>query len=234
MADERLPWHAYLILLQPRRVLANLRAVHASARPLPKPNLWQIELAVLRMWQRILFRSETIGTSASHPVRPNRRARLLDLRGVRFPFLLFEGSVRPWDLSGLLSTPRSLMRHLLGTHHDGAQFVYDLEILALHPGQLEALRDQTREVVTCETRRSRWLRDLCVYEDYHEALLAATERALAGDFGEAESYAQDPDIAFRALLDWASRQPSTPRETWRAWRSGEFRFAPAATAEPRA
>ena len=129
-----IPWHARLILLRPRRVLANLRAVHESPQDLPKPSLWQLELAVLRMWQRILFRSETIGTSVGNPVRPGWRARLLDLRGIRFFFLLFEGSVRPWDLSGLLSTPQDLTRHLLGTHHDGAQFVYDLEILSLHAG----------------------------------------------------------------------------------------------------
>jgi len=220
------PWHARLILLQPARVLANLRAVAQSAGSFPQPNLWQIELAVLRMWQRILFRSETIGTSVANPVRRGWRARLLERRAIRFWFLLHEGSVRPWDLSGLLSTPQSLIRHLLGTHHDGAQFVYDLEILSLHAGQLASLREQARALIERDTPRSRWLRDLCVYEGYHEALLAAVERALAGDFGEAEAWADDPDIRFRALLGWAARQPATPRATWRAWRRGEFRLAP--------
>ena len=221
-----IPWHARLILLRPRRVLANLKAVHESPQDLPKPSLWQLELAVLRMWQRILFRSQTIGTSVGNPVRPGWRARLLDLRGIRFFFLLFEGSVRPWDLSGLLSTPQNLMRHLLGTHHDGAQFVYDLEILALHAGQLDELRAQARALIEQDTPRSRWLRDLCVYEGYHEALLAAVERARAGDFADETPDANDPDIRFRALLAWAARQPATPRETWRAWRRGEFQLAP--------
>ncbi len=225
-AKERVPWHARAILLRPQQVLANLRAVTESPHGFPKPGLWQIELAVLRMWQRILFRSETIGTSVGQPVRRGWRARLLERRGIRFFCLLYEGSVRPWDLSGLLSTPQSLIRHLLGTHHDGAQFVYDLEILSLHETQLAALHEQARAVIECDTRRSRWLRDLCVYEGYHEALLAAVERAQAGDFGDAEAGANDPDIRFRALLAWAARQPATPRETWRAWRRGEFQLAP--------
>jgi hypothetical protein len=222
----RIPWHARLILLRPARVLANLRAVGQSPREFPTPTLWQIELAVLRMWHRILFRSETIGMSRANPVRAGWRARWLERRGLRFWFLLFEGSVRPWDLSGLLSTPQSLIRHLMGTHHDGVQFVYDLEILSLHEGMLAALHAQVRELTQRDTPRARWLRDLCVYEGYHEALLAAVERARAGDLGGSDSGANDPDIRFRALLAWAARQPATPRETWRAWRRGEFRLGP--------
>jgi hypothetical protein len=225
-ASARLPWHARLILLQPARVLANLQAVRESPRAFAQPGLWQIELAVLRMWHRILFRSETIGTSVESPVRPGWRARWLERRGLRFWFLLCEGSVRPWDLSGLLSTPQNLIRHLLGTHHDGAQFVYDLEILSLHEGMLTALHEQARDLIAHDTKRARWLRDLCVYEGYHEALLAAVVRAQAGDFADEASGANDPDIRFRALLAWAARQPATPRETWRAWRRGEFQLAP--------
>jgi len=224
--DAPIPWHARLILLRPRRVLANLRAVLASPANFPRVNLWQLELVVLRMWHRVLFRSETIGMSASQPVRPGWRARWLERRGIRFFFLLHEGSVRPWDLSGLLSTPDELIRHLMGTHHDGIQFVYDLEILSLHAGRLAELRVQAKDLIARDSKRARWLRDLCVYEGYHEALLAAVERALAGDFGERSAFANDPDIRFRALLAWAERQPATPRETWRAWRRGEFRLAP--------
>ena len=224
--DPPIPWHARLILLRPRRVLANLRALLASPAAFPKPNLWQLELVVLRMWQRVLFRSETIGMSASNPVRSNRRARWLERRGIRFFCLLHEGSVRPWDLTGLLSRPDDLIRHLMGTHHDGIQFVYDLEILSLHAGRLAELRARVKDLIERDSPRARWLRDLCVYEGYHEALLAAVERALAGDFGERSAFANDPDIRFRALLAWAARQPATPRETWRAWRRGEFQLAP--------
>ena len=52
-------------------------------------------------------------------------------RWLRGPFLLREGSIAPWDLSGLLSTPERLMTHMLGTHHDGLQFVYDGKPLIL-------------------------------------------------------------------------------------------------------
>ena len=220
--SERTPWHAWLVLWRPRRVLANLRAVERAGIVARVPNLWQIQLGVLRMWYRILFRSEEIGTSATQPVRASRRARWLQYRGLRFPFLLWEGSVRPWDLSGLLSTPDSLTSHLLGTHHDGAAFVYDMQILALAPGRLEALRDRARAVVAHDDRRSRWLRDLCVYERYHEDLLATLERALARGFELAPEDADDPKVSFHAYLRWAARQPATPLETWRAWRRGEW------------
>ena len=60
-SHDRIAWHARLILLQPARVLANLRAVAASPRDFPKPTLWQIELAVLR----IDFESELAAAIAS-------------------------------------------------------------------------------------------------------------------------------------------------------------------------
>jgi hypothetical protein len=199
-------------------VAANLTRIIEANMVTTPPNLWQLELGVLRMWHRILFRSDTIGLSGEHPVCPGWCARLFRNRAIRLPFLLFEGSVVPWDLSGLLSTPETLMCHLLGTHHDGAQFVYDLEILDLVPGQREELHRRAREVVKTDDPRSRWLRDLCVYENYHETL-DKQEPALD------ERYRNDPDIAFEPFLEWCARQPATPGETWRAWRRGEFRFA---------
>ena len=36
------------------------------------PNLFQIELGVVRMWLRVLFRSDTVGTSHAAP-RPKER-----------------------------------------------------------------------------------------------------------------------------------------------------------------
>ena len=65
-----------------------------------------------------------------------------------------------------------------------------------------------------------------VYEDYHESLLLAVERARAGNFDDDGPQAHDPDIRFRALLAWAAAQPETPRATWRAWRRGEFQLSP--------
>ncbi len=217
-------WHAYPILFKPKQVFENLEAVQKAGIVQRTPNLWQIELGVLRMWHRILFRSETIGLSAEHPVRPGWRARLFRPRPIRFPFLLWEGSVIPWDLSGLLSSPERLMRHMLGTHHDGVQFIYDLAMLQVHPGAIEALLDRARAVVARDDRRSRWLRDLCVYEEYHETLLQHIEAVHA--HGIPAEYADDPDITFAGFLNWCAAQPATPGETWQAWRRGAFHFAP--------
>ncbi len=228
---QRIPWHARLILLRPRQVLRNLAAVARAGRVPAVPNLWQIELGVLRMWHRILFRPETIGLSVHFPVRPGWRARLFQYRPLRFPFLLWEGSVIPWDLSGLMSAPERLATHVLGTHHEGEQFVYDLAILAMYPGALERLRDDAQAVVARDDRRSRWLRDLCVYEQYHETVVETVERAIDGTLVTAGD-PDDPDLTFEAWLGWCARQPSGPRATWRAWRRGEFQFGPEPGAEP--
>jgi len=225
-APERFPWHAHLVLLRPRRIARALAALRASRIVDPVPTVFQIELGVLRMWHRILFRSDTIGTTADHPVRDDRWARLLKRRWLRFPFLLREGSVVPWDLSGLLSDPERLMTHMLGTHHDGLQFVYDMQMLTAYPGALEELRDRARAVVEQDTPRHRWLRNLCVYERYHETLLEVVERALREGIALPPDQADDPDISFLAYMRWCAAQPATPREAWRAWRAGRLTFAP--------
>jgi hypothetical protein len=228
---SRASWHAFLLLLRPRRVQENLDAVRRAGFVECVPNLWQIELGVLRMWHRILFRPETIGMCRAHPVRPGWRARLFEYRPIRFPFLLWEGSVAPWDLSGLLSRPERLMRHMLGTHHDGNQFVYDLQMLAIHPGRTEELRERARAVVEDrDPRRAAWLRDLVVYERYHETLFEVVDRALREGIELPPDEAADPDISFLAYLRWCASQPATPAETWRAWRSGTFHLGPARVA----
>jgi len=224
----RRPLHAFLFLLRPGRVQRNLEAVRQAGLVERVPNLWQIELGVLRMWHRILFRSETIGMSKAHSVRPGWRAHLFEMRPIRFPFLLWEGSVAPWDLSGLLSTPERLMRHMLGTHHDGNQFVYDLQMLSIHPGRTEELLDRAQAVVEeRDPKRSAWLRDLVVYDHYHETLLEVVERAARDGIELPADEEGDPDISFLAYLDWCASQPSTPAATWRAWRSGSFHLGPA-------
>lgn len=224
----RTPLHAYLILLRPGRVRANLAAVERAGLVEDVPTLWQIEVGVLRMWHRILFRPETIGMSRSHAVRPGWRARWLEKRPLRFPFLLAEGSVAPWDLSGLLSTPERLIRHMLGTHHDGNQFVYDLQMLSMHPGRVDELLRQARAVVeNQDPKRAAWLRDLVVYENYHETLLEVVERAASEGVALPADEAADPDISFLAYLRWCAQQPETPAETWRAWRAGRLDLGPA-------
>jgi hypothetical protein len=218
-----LPLWARVLLIRPDAIEAALVRVAASGRVPRTPNSWQIVLGVLRMWHRILFRSETIGTSATQPVRATLRARVLSLRMLRFPFLVAERAIAPLDPSGLTSSPERVLRHLLGAHHDGMQLVYDLELLEIaHPGWLEQLRTATRGVVEKDDARSRWMRDLCVYEGYHEHLLEAVERASRGELAVSAEHAANPDITFRAYLAWCARQPATPAETLALLRTGRF------------
>jgi hypothetical protein len=164
------------------------------------PGPAQIQRGIRHMVRRLVFRPETVGTSKKNPVRANWRARLLAWRAIRIPFLIHEHAIAPLDLSGLASSPERIIRHLLGAHHDGVQFAYDLELLALHPGRLEELRDRARYIVENDTPRSRWLRDLTVFEGYHEALLAAVEKALRDEPLLSENETRDPDISLRAYL----------------------------------
>lgn len=218
-------WLSRLLLLRPKQVALNLERVRASGLIERTPNVWQVTLGVLRMWHRLIYRSDTVGTCSEFPVRASWRARALQFRGVRFPFLMAEKAVAPWDMSGMLSPPQRLKRHLLGAHHDNNQFAYDLQILACHQGELERLLAEARELVEHDTPRSRWLRDLTVYEQYHDKLLSAVERAVDGDFGLSSEEEADPDVSFLAYLSWCARQPATPQETLAAWRAGSLRLS---------
>ena len=215
-----MPWHAYLLLVSPRTVEERLAQLEGHFERLP--SLWQLELGALRMWHRTMFRSETIGVCTAHPVRPTWRARLLMLRPLRFPFLLIERAIAPWDMTGLWSSPERVIRHLLGAHHDQTQFVYDLQMLQAHPGALEELGHRLAAVVEGRDPRGEWLRDLCVYKRYHEDLAEGLARFLAGEVELEPEDALDPDISFRAYLRWCADQPPSPEATWRAWRAGRF------------
>ena len=215
------PWHRW-VLLYPRRIEHNLRCAQEAGLVEAVPNLWQITLGVLRMWHRLLFRPETIGTSRHDAARATWRAQLLRRRPVRFPFLWMERAVAPLDFSGLASPPERIIRHLLGAHHDANQFAYDLELLSCHEGKLEDLLDQARRVAREDTPRSRWLRDLTVFEGYHERLLAAVERAVENGVALSDADRDDPDISLSAYLRWCARQPRTPAETWAARRIGVY------------
>jgi hypothetical protein len=208
----RHPLWAYLLLLSPDRIEERLRRVRESGLVLRAPNSWQIAQSVLRMLHRLLFRSGTVGTSTA-PVRGTWRARLLRRRPLRLPFLLAERAVAPLDLSGLLSSRERILRHLLGAHHDQHQFAYDLQMLSLDEGALDELVERARAVVSGADPRAGWLRDLTVFEGYHESLLAAAERALRGELTLPEAEAADPDISFLAYLDWCAARPPTPRAT---------------------
>ena len=217
------PWYLRALLVRPARVRAHGDRV-CRALGLSPPNDWQLCLGVLRLWHRLLFRSETVGTSPGGRVRATRRARLLANRALRLPALLAAGAVVPLDFTGLGSTPARLVRHLIGAHHDRNQFVYDLELLACY-GELEMLRAAASAVVAGDDPRAPWWRDLVVFDGYHEELLAAAEHALAHGPAMTADDARDPDISLRAYLAWCAAQPATPAATLAAWRAGRFRFA---------
>lgn len=221
------PWYLYPILLRPRQIADNLERVRAAGIVAPDdvPNLWQIALGVMRMWHRIAFRPESIGLARDARVRPTLRAKLLANRLLRFPFVLREGSVVPGDLSGLGSTAERLITHIVGTYHDGVQFVYDYQILETVPGGPEELLRRTRDIATSDTPRTRFIKDLAVFEGYHERLLSWVEDAIAnGTVAIPADQTDDPEISFHAYLRWCARQPATPAETIAAVREGRFRF----------
>jgi len=218
--DQR--WWTGALLLFPRTIADNLERAERAGIVEHAPNLVQVSLGVIRMWFRVATRPETIGTCREHRVRPTMRARLLHWRPLRFPFLLRERAIAPLDFSGLASSRERILRHLLGAHHDANQFAYDLELLGIHPGALEELHERVRGIVTGEDPRAEWLRDLVVFENYHESLLAAVERALEGRVQLAPHEAGDPDIALSAYLRWCAEQPSTWREALPALIRGEI------------
>ena len=215
------PWHAYALLIRPGRVREHLSQLVASGVLKAAPNLWQVELGVLRMWHRVVFRSDTIGTCAD-PVRPSLRARLLRWRPLRLPFLVAANAIAPFDNSGLVQSPQRLINHLLTAHHDAAQFAYDLEILGGEPGALEAARDAAASIVDGSDPRAEYIADLCVHVGYHARLLTALDDAIAGRPLVTGANRDDPDISFNAFIRWCAVQPETPMETLRAWRRGAF------------
>lgn len=222
LVDAPISWHARIVLVKPRRVLQHLGQLRAAGVLTTLPTLWQLELLVFRMWNRLIFRSGNVGTSSVHPVRKTWRARVLQYRLLRFPFLLFERAIAPLDHTGLAVDTWRTVRHLLAAHHDRNQFCYDLEILAATPGALEAVRIQAARIVDEDTPRARWLKDLVVFEHYHEDLLLAVERVIGGEaLLEGEDLA-NPDVGFRAAMSWALNQPQTPSDTWLAWRAGSY------------
>ncbi len=206
-----------MLLIDPARVQANAARAHQAGMIDATPTTWQLSLIVLRLWHRVLFRTDTVGMSSARPVRPSLRARLLRHRAVRLPCLLAERAVAPLDFTGLLSPPDRLIRHLLGAYHDQNQFVFDLEILSLYPGKLEELAGEVAALLDQDSARSRWLRDLTVYDGYHETLRAAAERAAADGVALHPAEADDPDLTLTGALRWALRQPATPGASMRAW-----------------
>ena len=225
-------WHTYLVLVRPTRIRQRLAALCEAGIIERAPSLWQIELGILRMWYRVLFRFHTVGTCVAHAPHANWRARLLRWRPLRAPFLVKERAIAPLDHSGLGVAPERIVTHLLAAHHDGHQFAYDLAILRATPWLLEETKRRATQIARGTTRRERWLRDLTVFEGYHENLVAAVDATLEGRSILDPSEASNPDIGFEAYIQWCLAQPESPRATWRAWRQGGFPCEPTPAAIP--
>lgn len=205
--QQPLPWWAYA-LIRPRRVQAHLAEV-AAKRSQPAPALWQMLQWTGHMWRRVLFDLDSVGSGGGAPVRSTRRARFLQFKGFRAVALVAERAIAPFDMSGLATDESRVIRHLLAAHHDGMEFAYDLEMLSFRAGALDRLRLQVDSVVTGRHPRAQWLRDLCVYEGYHERLLDGVVLALAGRLPTSGN----PDTSFFAMLDWAIAKQAAPRAT---------------------
>lgn len=198
-----------LLLLRPDHIQRRLARFVDAGLIDRAPTSWQLTAGVLRMWHRILFRSDTIGTSRA-PVRATLRARILAWRALRFPFLLAERAVSPWDLTGLLSGLDRVTSHLLAAHHEGPQFLYDFELLAPDPYALRAVADTARAIADGTHPRAAWFKDLVVFDGYHEALAEAAEAYLADPEAASAPFSDDPDVSFLGYLRWCAARPEGP------------------------
>lgn len=218
------PWW-YLLLWAPDRVDARLDKLVADGVLDARPNLWQAWLGVVYTWVRVFKRPETVGLSDGAPVRTTLRARLLDTRLMRLPAALATRSVFPIDQLGLGSSDTQLIRHLVGAYHPGKNLYYDLAILDTNPAAMVALRTRTQAIVDGTAPDAAFLRDLCVYDGYHEKLLAITSAWI--DEGRLDREQTHPDTTLPAFMRWCAAQPETPGATLRALLAGQMSFTPA-------
>ena len=75
---------------------------------------------------------------------------------------------------------------------------------------LEELENKVRAVASGVDSKSRWLRDLAIYDGYHDSLLNLVTRMRRGEELLTVDERNDPDISFRGFLDWCAghRNPS--------------------------
>ncbi len=223
MTDDA--WVHDLLHFRPREIRRRLDGLVEAGEISTAPTLWQLLLGVAYMWHRAVYRPETIGVDPFATPRGTWRARLWRHRPLRAPALLFwKRAVNPLDHTGLGSSDAHMIRHLVGAYHPGDNFHYDLAILALAPDGLATLRRRTLAIVDGSAPDASVLRDLVVYEGYHERLLAAVDAWASGSPPELPHV--NPDTTLPAFLTWCAQQPRTPSETLAAIRVGDLSFAP--------
>ncbi len=220
--DPPVPPIFHVLLHNPELLQQHLRMLHEQGFTTGVPNLWQVYQHWALSVARAFKRGKVPGMDPDAPVRDTPGAQLLQFPAIRFWGLLFEGAINPWDYTGLALTPQRKMKHVMGAYHFDHTFIYDLEVIALYPGALEQLRDQCLEVLNRDTARTRWLRDLTVYEGYHENLLRCVERCLAGDFSVPDDLKDDRSVKVSYFVEDALALPQTPEATLQAILSGKL------------
>lgn len=229
--NTRVRLRDHLLHFRPRAMVRRLQSLHEAGQIDEVPNLWQLTLGVGYMWHRAVFRPETVGLS-TNPVRDTRRARLFQYRPLRGPFVLGR-RVNPLDHTGLGSSTAHVIRHILGAHHEADDFAYDLSLIAHEPGALQALRDEARAIVAGSHPQAAFLRDLCVYQGYHETVVAVVDGWLARGGADVAGRTHDhADKTLRAYLTWCARQPRTLRETVRVAARQGLDFSPTVPPAP--
>lgn len=218
-------WFIRFVLRNPEQVEWHLDKLYELGRIDEKPNLWQVTMGVAYMLHRMMFRPQTIGLDDS-PVRTTWRAKAWRYRPLRFPFLVLNKAIDPFDLTGLSGTMERKHTHLVGAYHPGDNALYDLECMACDPKSLEKLREDVVEILQSRTARALLLQDLTVYEGYHARLLQLIDRAIAGDFAPAVGQEDHPDTTLRGFLRWCAAQPPSPETTFQAWVQGQLHFGP--------
>jgi hypothetical protein len=98
--------------------------------------------------------------------------------------------------------------------------------LSAQPGALETLRVRAAAVALGQTWKARWLQDLTVYDGYHERLVAAVDRMIAGGIALSPDGDDNPDTTLTAYLRWCLEQPPSPAATAEATLRGQISFVP--------
>lgn len=220
----RVPLVYHALLWCPGRIQERLQKLEQAGAIDRAPSLYQVWMGVLYMWARVVLRPDSIGLSDDEPVRTTPGAKRLQNRLFRGPAVFRARAVNPLDQVGLGSSTPHIIRHLIGAYHPGDNALYDLQILDVEPGAIEALRERVAAVVDGTDPDSELLRDLCVYEGYHERLLEMVDRWIA--LGPDGAHITHPDTTLRAFMAWCASAPPSPAATWRAMRSGSFSLLP--------